>query len=389
MMISRLPFLLVFVLAIFCQNAFAVDCSKEIIARTCRVETLPEYNSRVDLLDYYNRSLNPECESDSGEYGKIVLDVYSKLPEHSKAAFCLIKRIIIVPKETNFGGSARYYFSTREGDYSFEPSPLQDMQYFKTKILGYILSLNIIRFSAVETMEEYLTKVFSIPFKRSGFVSSGEPGISIPDLPVVKINSKFYRYDNLRRTIIHEIGHFLDFSNDIVDGFYITGDFNVDYSRLNLFSHQYPFRLEADPFNFLKYSWYYGLQDPRVNSSEFEDDGGSISNFTMIPFAKSILRPSLWPIENNNFPEFYEKLQNSKFITYYALQSPAEDLAETYLHYVDGVNFKVEKDGIVYYDESLKYSNPDYMAKIEILKNIMDAGFENAIGREIKILVAD
>lgn len=374
--------ILVFKYTLLCNTAQASDCSKNIVEHTCRVESLLEIDmNEVGIVNYFNQTQDPECAEDSNKYGKILLDVYSNLPEHSKTAFCSIKRILIMPEEANYGGAASKYISTNDEDYSIESELYNDYNMFKSKVLGYILRINITRFNSGETRKDYLTRMYSMPFEVRGTL--GKP---VESLPIVVIDSKPYKYDNLLATIIHEMGHFLDFSNNVTFEVSIQGDFHIDYSKFNFFSHDYPFTLHYEQnHGFMDKSWYYGLYDSNHQSSEIEIEGEVYSNLSFTPFAAPILRHENHPVSNDRFEELYRELLASRFISFYSISSPAEDFAETYLYYLDGKNVRVQKDGHIYYDESLKYLNDRYFEKIKALEKIMDLGFENEIGKEIEI----
>lgn len=359
----------------------AADCSDDIVKNTCKVASLFDFDPKeMGVLEFYKKRQNPDCTDDSEKYGEILLEVYSRLPEHSKSAFCVIKKILVFPADAPFGGMASRYLSTDENDYVFEPNVYEGINRFKMKILGYVLSLNLSRFESGETEEQYLTRTFTNPF-----VERSEVGQHVASLPTVTHGTEPYEFSSLLHTVIHEVGHFLDYANDVASGYSISGDFDLDYAKHNFFSFENPFDINFEQdHGFLNRSWYAGLSDSSQRSSQIEIDGQMYTNIGFTPFAPSILKKEHWPIPNENFEEFYRHLQESRFITPYSIASPAEDFAETYSNFVDEKNFMVSKDGVIFYDEALKYKDPIYLEKIEAVKNVMKLGFENELGKEVE-----
>jgi len=356
-------------------------CSDNIIEKTCKIDYFQEQNltyiddiSELDVVNHFRRVQNPECADDSHIYGKILKDLYEKLPNHSKSAFCVIKKIIVAPKETDFRGRATRFVDIDAGNYSMVFD--RDFNYvvLKANVLGYVLNLNIDLFLTEETEEEAQTLKFGIPFFKD-LVTLEKSN----DLPRVVISGPSYKYSSLKKTVIHEIGHFLDFSNGVTSGISVSGNFPqlVNYIYPD---KDYPMVLDGDNHHFFKDNWFYGLLDRRVKSRYIEKDGEYYANYGFSPAVVDDLTIEFRPYTYSRLPELFNLLQESNYVSFYSLRSPQEDFAETYLHLIDENNFKILKDGKIYFDEALKYKNTLYQKKVEKVKSIMKLGFQNELG---------
>lgn len=192
---------------------------------------------------------------------------------------------------------------------------------------GFILYLNIGRFEAVEDLEDHSTRLFQMTFGRN----VRDDGFD-PELPFFKSVSQ-ERPSSLRGTLLHEIGHFIDYSNNFT-GYRCSSGYGAgNESREVLTTVK----------EFSAFSWQLALNGQ-------SDECGSYSLTFKEEF--SHLRGFVSDHPKNKAAEIAKELEESSFSSVYAMYWPDEDFAEqfTFYHFGKGTFAELQNEVIFSFD---------------------------------------
>jgi hypothetical protein len=296
-------------------------CFKNISQATCLIEKEYQQNYDVPFYEDLANEMKQECLTESSKYAKKLEKIFNDLPEHPKNAFCDIRKIFIVPGEVDYGGGAKQLYRASPSSFN------SDMLNIETD--GYLLYLSKdYRFDNNESEEEYATRILKSNLNNNEDINT---------LQVVRTGTN-KKYSSLYITIIHEIGHFIDFKNSITGQTYYDVESNTDV---------------IDSF-WDKLSW---------ELEENKEDGRLVH----IPRIEHSIDSGDWYQQLVSF-------RDSDFISFYAMSDPREDFAEQYLEY------HLEGHKEVLLNGELIFSYKDRPSSIlkkkaQIIQDILDKNF--------------
>jgi hypothetical protein len=323
------------------------NCKESIKLTTCLVEKEFVYDRSKSYPENKLEQLSVPCLENTKVYAEKIYNLYDSLPDHSKEAFCYIKKIFIVPGDVDFGGRA----ST-----SFDSNTVVDNQRnlgaIGYKQNGFILELSKkFRFDRNESVVDYANRVMQGPFEVD--LSSGEA--RHPNMP-------FYKYENddmrseLYGTIVHEIGHFLDYSQNV-----------------NTFSVK--------------------LEDNGVGSVELEGWMKTSWNadwngrwFDLTP--KVSIRLAQRPYLLDDIEAIFKDLNSSAFVSFYSLTRPVEDFAEFYTRKNLLGNYSLYNSAGKPFYPNLKRA-VEYYEKDALMEGYMSNGFKEILSQEVSWVFAN
>lgn len=326
-----------FVVIVFGTTVYAVDdiCLERLKANTCLVNQ--EYNpaEEASVVEKIKGLQNQTCRENTSEYSKKLVEIYKTLPEHTKEAFCYIKKIYIVPGDVPYGGAAQLSYDLSQTEFT-KNADGQEMIGLRPD--GFILLLSKkYRFDIQETSAEYSSRILQQNFG----INVRENGLD-PALPYVKIESydASFTPSSLYGTLVHEIGHFLDFSNQH------THTWNHISSSMSIESSSWS-----------RLSWYMD------SSSDW-------------PFPNVSLDLLERPYKQDSATNYISLLEQSAFSSFYALAAPPEDFAEHYLNSVLGGEFGIWQNGVKLLSNANR-SSTIYNKKSEYILQNLSPGFIN------------
>jgi len=315
-------------------------CRELILKNTCLVASDIKYESQKTYISNLASAQNQKCENGSDLYAKELYDLFPSLPEHSQKAFCHIKKIFIVPGDVDFGGKAQEHYDLKNIKFRINKHGKKE---FGLKTDGFILSLSkLYRFDIKETAEEFanrgLQQSFGVNVRKNGLH---------PYFPKIKIKSKT-TLSSLYTTLVHETGHFLDYSKEHTATFYYEGNF-------------YDYQASA----FTNIGWHF-----------YQREDGSFLR-SPFPNVEESLSPSARPYEAYNANFYIEALERSSFSSLYALNAPQEDFAEHYMHTVLDMDYSIWDGDVKLLSNSHRSSNEGFNAKTDYILKNLEAGFDN------------
>ena len=204
-----LTFLVILVTVNFQAFAESGDpCREAILKTTCLVEKDYEYNPEINYFDNLKAKHNQKCLEGTKPFAQELFDLYPTLPRHTQKAFCFIKKIFIVPGETSYGGRATMAYDWENPQFKKDEIQGEMIGY---QPIGFTMELSKegrfdVRESSVEYQNRILQYFFGINTK-----NGDKPAEFLPEFTFVGEK----QYSSLYYTLVHEIGHFFDFTSDI------------------------------------------------------------------------------------------------------------------------------------------------------------------------------
>lgn len=321
------------------RNYVATDCFTEMQKNICLVDEnfLYElYENSTTFEEYQTTLRDYPCLENDEKYRQTLVEEYIQLPLLTRDAFCHIRKTIIVPEFVQFGGIALLSYDinrpvAKTGDSITYPSN------------GFVMLLSELhRFKTQETTEEYHNRIvqqyFGHDVQNNGLIA---------DFPQMVYHNDEMR-SSLNATIIHEVGHFLDYAHNISFGY----SFENPYTNWSLLSFE-----------------------SYVNESE------ETPKVEFYPLVSTTLN---YPMDIENKISVFEEFGKAPFTSFYAMSSPAEDFAEIF-HAVDRFgHYKVEYQGEILTDES-NHPSTTYQIKKSLMNELMKQGFSKVYQRTIEI----
>ncbi len=323
------------------SQAFADQCRASIRSKTCLVGHYIKPQKNQDFLTSHIRKMQRPCERESYKYANRLLEVYDRLPAHTKKSFCYIKKIIIYREGLPYGALTSVSY-----DYKKSTPMVGYPNTLGHKSDGFILEISKKRrFDITETRKEYANKVNHHPFGLNLF----EGDHPHPEMPYFVYPTQ-KEMSPLRSTIIHEVGHFLHLANDDVT--------EIDYNE-----NGKPYLTSP----WAKLSWSIGLTP----------------KFKMI-WTPKVEKLFLKRIEEETYDLQYsdfifKSIIKSNFVSLYSFKNPLEDFAELYHHEVLRDNYQLfDSRGNLVHDT--KRRPRAYYQKVRLMRLYMQKGFRGIIG---------
>lgn len=324
-------------------------CHETILTSTCLVKGDYIYDKTLSDLDNIRARQNMKCLEGSDVYAQELYTLFPSLPNHTKSAFCHIKKIYIVPGDTIYGAKALRSYDLKKVKYTTEKfSNDVSVKMASLKPNGFIMKISKeARFDIRETEEEFETRVYQMYFGvdvyRDGYSSELPKYIYEGD----KMRSALYS------TIVHEVGHFFDYSGNYSGSLVWnqTGDKMVSTSKW---------------FNL---SW---------EVVEEKDDRGYFF-FKGAPLVPNELKlKGIVPeyhYKASEYRQITRQLRDSAFVSFYSMANKKEDFAEIYKAITMRGNLRLIQDGETLIDNS-KRPNPILQQKMDYMRKLLKNGFE-------------
>jgi hypothetical protein len=253
------------------------NCRENILLNTCipSGRFIMPYSGNDIVNDFKNHMEQP-CANNSLEYAFKIDEIFESLPEHTRTGLCHIRKIFIVPGETPFRGAS-----------------LESLDYEKATILdetgdlivpknGFVLWLSKkFRFDQNISATEYQNKLFQQFFRENFEMGQSPTYIYQNDQP----------RSSLYNTLVHEVGHFLDFAHEAA----------------GIISYHF---------------------DGSTSTTKWDQLSWRLRGETYFPQVNSILYNPPYAVQD--WKAVVNALKNSPFVSLYSLQSPQEDFAEIY-----------------------------------------------------------
>jgi hypothetical protein len=307
-------------------------CVSKIEQSICPISSVFQWDSNQTDLENLNRRQNLECIGDSSIYLNDITEVFNELPAQAKNAFCYIERIYIIHGETRFGGQASWAFE--------QTGEIDDEGYVEVRHKGFILWLSKkYRFDLKESNAEFMTRSLQ---QYSFQVDVFNDGLD-PRLPVWHQTDGPHE-SSLYTTILHEIGHFIDFALNLTSST-IRIDQNGNHIREN---------------EWAKFSWFWD-----ITSESYK------------PVIDAIIRRDDVPMDNWRL--YVDTLMKSRFVSSYATTSLQEDFAETYAAFNSLASYElISSENEVLYT-TYQSRNDAITQKYEFIDRIEYDPFSNGI----------
>ena len=289
------------------------QCFDFVRTNTCLIEKEYVYDETLTSMENFKKEVSVECLAGSEKYADLLEEVFEKLPAHTQMAFCHIKKIFIVPGETNYGGFGQLSYDTQNVEIVTDANGIAQEAHDPNGFLLYISKKY--RFDNDETYTDFLNRNYHLDFgidtKTEGYSDA---------LPIWTYRGGSEEPSSLYNTILHEVGHFVEFA----------GEFTRVQWEFNPVVAEYEMSLPE----WTRYSW------------EIVAENGADAK--LVPKLPEILKKTSSGFSLTKSDEIAEAFNKSDFVSFYAMTEPSEDFAEHYKAFHSPGETILARDGKVF-----------------------------------------
>lgn len=303
------------------RSAFADDCVQRLETMICEagqplqdIRMMDGPDQESDLLSEYKKLISKsqafDCNNANTQYVSEVVDAYQKMPQLARRLLCQANKIVITAHK-QFNG----YFQVL---YDINSIKLNDRSSYEAGFTlvpkGFNIWLSTELFNQKKPLSQLRTES-----NREYLFSTTIPKVLMPEIKLANPSTT-----HLSSVIVHELGHALDYSNNIAD----------DWA-------QFSFRDGEPKFtddNLIELLESRGASGTRVDTK------------TIITY-----------------------LNNNGFLTLYSRIAPTEDFADTFQVWIESAWSYVDLNGKVLWNSDIELrTNPITKKKGEFIKNITE-----------------